>query len=360
MKKIIYLSLLLIIAVSCKKYSQDSSYSTYTAEGRLTKGSGWLCTMYKDEFGNEIKTPNGNYYLKFDLTENQVIGEIIDGKLSIKYFDNTYNIIDPNISKITEKIVAWNFTKNKSKLEIDNIGVFSIEKLMVDKMILKTTKGELYYFDKKPFDEQSIDKTFTGVPFLNVITGNILSYADYYNNCENLSLFTSKNYTLRQCSSPFTKNVVNMVKYSSNSTNSFGFLNSNNLSGVVEDFQIEFSFNNTNGNHLSFNIYDLKKNLPTQMFNYSSWMYLNPYGKNDYLSINGEYYQPECLIEKDSVFQNKEDYYTWKTLIFRNIPKGNISIKINSGSSRDCYGPYDGTQGYTNSDFLIDEIRTLK
>ena len=350
MRKIIYLSLLLVIAVSCKKYSQDSLYSSYTPEGRLTKGSGWMCSMYKNELGEEIKTTNGNFYfyLKFDT------------QLSIKYFDNTYTIIDPSLSKLTEKLVDWKFTDNKSKIEIDSLGVFSVEKLMVDKMILKTTKGELYYFDKKPFDEQSIDRTFIGNTFLNVITGNILSYADYYNNCENLSLFTSKYYNIRQCSSPFTKNVVNMVKYSSNSTNSFGFLNSNNLSGVVEDFQIEFSFNNTNGNHLSFNIYALKKNLPTGIFTYSSWMDLNPYGKNDYLTINGEYYQPECLIEKDSVFQNKQDYYTWKTLIFRNIPKGNISIKINSGYSRSCSGPYGSVQGYKNSDFLIDEIRTLK
>jgi hypothetical protein len=346
MKKIIYLSLLLIIAVSCKKYSQDSSYSTYTPEGRLTKGSGWMCSMYKNETGEEIKTTNGNFYfyLKFD------------NQLSIKYFDNTYTIIDPSLSKVTEKIVDWNFTDNNSKIEIDSIGVFSIEKLMVDKMILKTTKGELYYFDKKPFDEQSIDRTFIGNSFLNVITGNILSYADYYNNCENLSLFKSKNYTLRQCSSPFTENVVNMVKYSSNSTNSFGFLNSNDLSGVVTDFQIEFSFNNTNGNHLSFNIYDLKKNLPTSIFKHSSWMYLNPNGQN--LTINGEYYQTECLIEKDSVYQNKQDYYTWKTLIIRNIPKGNISIKINLGNNRSCYS--SGIYGYKNSDFLIDEIRTLK
>jgi hypothetical protein len=366
MKKIIYLSLLLIIAVSCKKYSQDSSYSTYTPEGRLTTGSGWMCSMYKNEYGQEIKLPNGNFYfyLKFDT------------QLSIKYFDNTYNIIDTKLSKVTEKIIDWNFTDKKSKIEIDSIGVFSIEKLMVDKMILKSTKGELFYFDKKPFDEQSIDKTFTGNSFLNVITGNILSYADYYNDCKNLSKFILKKYTKYIRNSNFyviTEKDVTMETYIENNINAVGYLDidsklDKNKYEQVKTFNLSFSFNNTNGNNLTFNIYDLKSQAPKGPV-YSGGFEFGPWlenSSNTFLKINGNNYTAECLIEEDSVFikngnnyySDKKLYYTWKKIIVKNIPKGIITIELNPKLREYLVG--DPYRGLLDSDFLISEIRTLK
>ena len=364
MRKIIYLSLLLVIAVSCKKYSQDSLYSSYTPEGRLTKGSGWMCSMYKNELGEEIKTTNGNFYfyLKFDT------------QLSIKYFDNTYTIIDTKLSKVTEKIIDWNFTDKKSKIEIDSIGVFSIEKLMVDKMILKSTKGELFYFDKKPFDEQSIDKTFTGNSFLNVITGNILSYADYYNDCKNLSTFISKKYTkYKYDSNKYIEQDVNFENYIENNKNAIGYLDIDSKLDYEKDqvktFDLSFSFNNTNGKYLTFNIYDLKSQSPKgNVWNGGFWF--GPWlenSSNSFLKINGENYTAECLIEQDSVFikssstyhSNKKLYYTWKKIIVKNIPKGVIKIELNP-KIRECisWGKYD--RGLVSSDFLISEIRTLK
>jgi hypothetical protein len=66
MKNIFTILVLSLLLISCKKYQEDSFYSTYTATSRLTELGGWQITEVSDlQYGQINQTPS-SFNLNFD------------------------------------------------------------------------------------------------------------------------------------------------------------------------------------------------------------------------------------------------------------------------------------------------------
>jgi hypothetical protein len=130
MKKVIYLTLILFLTNSCKKYERDNGYSTYTVKGRLA-GQVWNC-------GQIINLNNS------DTT-------LIPRFSCILNFDKKgqFEILVTTISGIVEKNKKkYELKSNKDFINLDGID-FEIKSLTWSSFIIKSTiSNKEYYFEK--------------------------------------------------------------------------------------------------------------------------------------------------------------------------------------------------------------------
>jgi uncharacterized protein (TIGR02145 family) len=132
MKKVIYLILIIVGFVSCKKYEDDSFYSTYTVKSRLTAGQGekneWNLVKYISFDGSEVYVPENTYYMYFLVDPNTI--KFMNGSV-----DNTLN---------------FEFGSSKKSLEFEDGTSYRIKKLTINKLDLVDLDGNKYYFELKP------------------------------------------------------------------------------------------------------------------------------------------------------------------------------------------------------------------
>ena len=141
MKKVIYLILIIVGFVSCKKYEDDPFYSTYTVKSRLTAGQGakneWNLVKYISFDGSEVYVPENTYYMYFLVDPNTI--KFMNGSV-----DNTLN---------------FEFGSSKKSLEFEDGTSYRIKKLTINKLDLVDLDGNKYYFELKPLlDVNSLEQ----------------------------------------------------------------------------------------------------------------------------------------------------------------------------------------------------------
>ena len=180
MKKVIYLILIIVGFVSCKKYEDDPFYSTYTVKSRLTAGQGskneWNLVKYISFDGSEVYVPENTYYMYFLVDPNTI-------KFMKGYVDNTLN---------------FEFGSSKKSLEFEDGTSYRIKKLTINKLDLVDLDGNKYYFELKPLldvnsleqNSQPLFKLFSSVDDVTIsgfdcvgvkITGTLVKGKDVSN-----------------------------------------------------------------------------------------------------------------------------------------------------------------------------------
>ena len=130
MKNLFYLSLLIIVISSCKKYDGDSFYSTYTVQGRLTGGV-WNCT--------EIRNLNNS-----NIDEIPRFSCLLDFSKNGQY-DIRYTTLSGTLNSGTSE---YQWKSNKDFIVLNGID-FEIKSLTWKNFIIKSTlTNKEYYFDK--------------------------------------------------------------------------------------------------------------------------------------------------------------------------------------------------------------------
>lgn len=172
MKNLHYTSIFLILALfSCKKYQNDSFYSTYTPEGRLTKGGVWVCTKILKNNGAEFLLNDFQY--NFDFSPN--------GSITMNF-----GMLDASLVE-HDSLSDWSFSDNKTHLNF--MGKWKIQKLTVNQMELIDELGCTYFFDKKSTynttNGSPIDVNLIGAPLYGV--HQKVSSLINYKNCEQIS-----------------------------------------------------------------------------------------------------------------------------------------------------------------------------
>ena len=149
MKNLFYLSLLIIVISSCKKYDGDSFYSTYTVQGRLTGGV-WNCTEIRN-LNNSNIDDIPRFSCLLDFSKN--------GQYDIRYttLSGTLNI----------ETLVYQWKSNKDFIVLNGID-FEIISLTWKNFIIKSTlTNKEYYFDKwiNLSDLDSVDREDAFYPF---------------------------------------------------------------------------------------------------------------------------------------------------------------------------------------------------
>jgi hypothetical protein len=153
MKNLFYLSLIIIVISSCKKYDGDSNYSTYTVQGRLSGGFGngvWNCTEIRN-LNNSNIDDIPRFSCLLDFSKN--------GQYDIRYTTLSGTLNSENL--------VYQWKSNKDFIVLNGID-FEIKSLTWKYFIIKSTlTNKEYYFDKWIYlsDLDSVDREDVFYPF---------------------------------------------------------------------------------------------------------------------------------------------------------------------------------------------------
>lgn len=180
-----------ILLSNCKKYPNDSFFSTFSAKARLTNGERdiWNCIGFRDKDGVCFSIPPNHFALIFGNKEVQVhfltlAIEIIATPGSSA--STTGNIMFGEISDTT----TWTFEDNKKFLNF--FGKWRILSLTLNKLEIENEKGEVYYFSQKPPSiVEKIDSSIVSIPLFGLFdeTSKIFNL----NTCENSNTISAYN-----------------------------------------------------------------------------------------------------------------------------------------------------------------------
>ncbi len=141
-----------LFVVGCKKYQNDPFISTYSPEGRLTKGDGcvWTCVKYSPKNGAAKDIPAFHYSLSFKDDKSGIAGFSVLGTI--------YEILDTN---------NWSFSDGKNTLAF--FGEYQIKKLTMRELELKDSNGNVYLFEKIKNEAISkLDEGIMNVPMFGI------------------------------------------------------------------------------------------------------------------------------------------------------------------------------------------------
>ena len=307
-----------ILFSNCRKYPNDSFFSTFSANSRLTRGESliWNCIGYKDKDGVCFSIPLNHFALKFGNKEVQV--HFLTLAIEILAAANNQTSTNGNImfAEISDS-TTWTFEDNKKFLNC--FGKWRILSLTINKLEIENEKGEVYYFSKRPPSiVEKIDSSIVSIPLFGLFDET--SKIFYYNTCENSSTISAYN----------NGNPMSSTK------------------GVLGNGRVKFG-NNAN---ISFNqyfskrgyitFYILKKKyapneLPTFLLNNQS---LNPKISSFGIEGNAATFVPPSIYLTDNTAQHFEWFY--------------VEIPINEVGNNTVQILGNGGLEYTSG---IDEIR---
>jgi hypothetical protein len=216
MKKLIYF-LLAISIFSCKKYEEDSFFSTYTVEKRLINSSSnmWTLEKFSSTSVSEKSINENNFNLFFSKDS------VIFSTLNNEYVGFT----------------GWSFDSEKKYISLKNGQKFEILQLEVDKLKLKNEQGDIYSFKKKLNQEYVTvsDESIFNVPLFGLSSSSSILKLTDVNHCEQNNISVNINGSIS--SNPLVTGLLE---------NGFGF------TGSLNSISLNFSKYYSKPGELSF------------------------------------------------------------------------------------------------------------
>ncbi len=197
---------------SCKKYNDDSFFSTYTVEKRLinTSKNMWSLQNYTAPSTSEKSIKENNFNLTFSK-DNVVISSL----------NNEY-----------AEEIGWTFDSNKKFIILKNGFRLEILRLEVDKLKLKNEEGGTYTFKKKINQEflSIADESIFNVPLFGLSSSKSTMKLTDVNHCETNNMSIKIN-----------GSVSNSVVITGLMGSGLGYTNQNTLNSIVYSFSKFFA-----------------------------------------------------------------------------------------------------------------------